>query len=205
MDKYFIHSNLFPVTNMNSKCKRYHTLWIGDLFISVFLLLSWSPRRIERVFAPTCSPSLKRQWAAVTTQVLPIYKSWKQRSLDLKAHQSGAALGVDLILPLVLVFDQSCYPGVGILLETIDVSPWTSPFFSQRDLCLIAPHNPSTSHIARPPTCAASVAVDRRERERRDDQVGRVLREETMVVLLPGHQGPVKPFHYGGLLWSTWW
>ena len=50
-------------------------------------------------------------------------QEFKQRSLDLKAHQSGAALGVDLIPPLVLVFDQSCYPRVGILLETIDVSP----------------------------------------------------------------------------------
>ena len=48
------------------------------LLSSDVLLLSWSPRRIERVFAATCSPSLKRQWAAVTTQVLPICKSWKK-------------------------------------------------------------------------------------------------------------------------------
>ena len=62
-------------------------------------------------------------------------------------------------------------------------------------LCLIASHNPSTTKVVHPPTCAASVAVDRRERERRDDQVGRVLREETMVVLLPLPWGPVEPLH----------
>ena len=33
-----------------------------------------------------------------------------------KTYQGAAALGVDVILALVLVTDQSCYPGVGILL-----------------------------------------------------------------------------------------
>ena len=38
-----------------------------------------------------------------------------------KAHQGGAALGVDLIFYLVLVPEQRCYPGVGVLLVTIDI------------------------------------------------------------------------------------
>ena len=158
------------------------------LLSSDVLLLSWSPRRIERVFAATCSPSLKRQWAAVTTQVLPICKSWKKRleinEKNWKAHQGGAALGVDLIFYLVLVPEQSCYPRVGVLLGTGDVSPWALNSL-RIYLCLIASHNPCTTKVVHPPTSAASVAVDRRERERRDDQVRRVLREETMIVLLP--------------------
>ena len=34
----------------------------------------------------------------------------------LKTHQGATALGVDVILTLVLVSDQSCYPGVSVLL-----------------------------------------------------------------------------------------
>ena len=34
-----------------------------------------------------------------------------------KTYQGATALGVDVILALVLVPDQSCYPGVGILLK----------------------------------------------------------------------------------------
>ena len=33
-----------------------------------------------------------------------------------ETYQGAAALGVDVILALVLVPDQSCYPGVGIFL-----------------------------------------------------------------------------------------
>ena len=33
-----------------------------------------------------------------------------------KTYQGATALGVDVVLTLVLVPDQSCYPGVGILL-----------------------------------------------------------------------------------------
>ena len=40
-------------------------------------------------------------------------KIW--RSTD-KTYQGATALGADVILALVLVPDQSCYPGVGILL-----------------------------------------------------------------------------------------
>ena len=41
-------------------------------------------------------------------------KIWKS---TVKTYQGAAALGVDVILALVLVSDQSCYPGVGILLK----------------------------------------------------------------------------------------
>ena len=44
----------------------------NHVFLSDFLLLSWSPRRTESDFASTSSSSSKTQWAAVTTQVLPI-------------------------------------------------------------------------------------------------------------------------------------
>ena len=41
-------------------------------------------------------------------------KIWRS---TVKTYQGAAALGVDVILALVLVPDQSCYPGVGILLK----------------------------------------------------------------------------------------
>ena len=47
-------------------------IYVKHLFGSDFLLLSCSPSRIESDFTSTISSSSNKQWAAVTTQVLPI-------------------------------------------------------------------------------------------------------------------------------------
>ena len=112
-----------------------------------------------------------------------------------KTYQGAAALGVDVILALVLVPDQSCYPGVGILLK----KAVTNILYVYAHLCLSAPDNPGIIQVACQPTAASSKAVDCREGKSSDGQVGRVLGEERLLVLLPAHVHPVKPFHYRGL------
>merc|ERR1719458_2086541 len=84
------------------------------------------------------------------------------------SNQGATALGADVILALVLVPDQSCYPGVGIL------------------LCISAPDDPipSITQVACQPTAASSVAVDCGEGKSSDGQVCRVLGEERLLVLL---------------------